>query len=68
MVKEKIKFRTTIILKFNDIYLFKRKIHLSIIERYWWKNEKYGRFYDTWSCYTIFPNGKLKLNTVIGGK
>ena len=32
------------------------------------KNEKYGRFYDTWSCYTIFPNGKLKLNTVIGGK
>lgn len=32
------------------------------------KNEKAGRFYDTWSCYTIFPNGKLKLNTVIGGK
>lgn len=23
---------------------------------------------NTWSCYTIFPNGKLKLNTVIGGK
>lgn len=32
------------------------------------KNEKFGRFYYTWSCYTIFPNGKLKLNTVIGGK
>jgi hypothetical protein len=25
-------------------------------------------FMNTWSCYTIFPNGKLKLNTIIGGK
>lgn len=32
------------------------------------KNEKLGKFYDAWSCYTIFPNCKLKLNTIIGGK
>lgn len=32
------------------------------------KNEKVGHIYKTWSCYMIFPNGKLKLNTVIGGK
>ena len=32
------------------------------------KNKKLGKIYNTWSCYMIFPNGKLKLNTVIGGK
>lgn len=31
------------------------------------KNEKHGRCYDVWSCYTVFPNGKLKLNTIVGG-
>ncbi len=31
------------------------------------KNEHSGHLYNTWS-YTIFPNGKLKLNTIIGGK
>lgn len=31
-------------------------------------NEKKNRFYKTWSNFMIFPNGKLKINTLIGGK
>lgn len=31
-------------------------------------NEKRGRFYKTWSCFMVFPDGRLKLNTLIGGR
>lgn len=30
-------------------------------------NEKKNSEYDVVTCYTIFPNGKLKLNTLVGG-
>lgn len=29
---------------------------------------KQGRSYGVWSCYMVFPDGKLKLNTLIGGR
>lgn len=32
------------------------------------KNEKENKIYKTWTNFMIFPNGKLKINTLIGGK
>lgn len=32
------------------------------------KNEKYGRFYKRESGFTIYPNGKIKNNTLIAKK
>ena len=31
------------------------------------KNEKYGRIYNIKSGWMIFPNGKIKANTIMGG-
>lgn len=32
------------------------------------KNEKKNKIFKCWTSYMIFPNEKLKLNTVIGGE
>ena len=40
---------------------------MSIFDNVLGKGEKFGRTYDLKSSFMVFPNGKLKCNTLIGG-
>lgn len=48
----------------HDKYGVKISLYISIPG----KNEKHGRFYNRITGFTIFPNGKLKNNTMVSGR